>query len=331
MRAILIALVVIGLGALIYFRPHFAMCASNGEIAEPEKESIDAAALAFVERLYAEQPEAALAAMSRGGDTDEVRNTLAALARSVRETPGENRAVHERHRLLHLGLDSGGTPCVSDDGVAVLANGGGLRTAFAVVTEALPGAAERSWTLWLVREGSEWRVRKFNVGLSAVAGRRALDMLTEAQRQERLGYDFNATLLYDMAGRAAYRGSFFESAEGDRVFAARAAHRRHPELPEEPPYAFVLGGRSFPLEVIKPIGDERRRLVLILTQPAGGWRGVEDAERRNRELIAAMNRYRGEWRQVFDALVVQAPMDEPDRSWGTVYRREGGYVRPPPS
>ena len=54
MRAILIALVVIGLGAWIYFRPHFAMCASNGEIAEPEKESIDAAALAFVERLYAE-------------------------------------------------------------------------------------------------------------------------------------------------------------------------------------------------------------------------------------------------------------------------------------
>jgi hypothetical protein len=329
MRAILVALILLGVGAWIYFRPHFAVCSSNGEIATAERESIDAAALAFVERLYGAQPETALAAMARGGGTPEVRAALVAISQGVRAAPGDNRAVNERYRLLHLGPASGGSPCIQGESVVTLANGGGVRTAVAVVAEALPGAAERSWTLWLVREQGAWRVRRFNVSLSGVAGRRAGDFLAEARRQAARGHAFNATLCYDMAGQIAYRGSFFQSAVGNRVVAERAAHQRHADVPAEPPYRFVLGGRSFPMQVVKMVGDGQGEFALVLTQPAGAWRGVEAAERSNRALIEAMNAHRGEWREVFDYLVVQTPMEPADRSWGTVYRRDRGYVSAP--
>ncbi len=319
-------LLVIAAGAWLFFRPHFAICSSNDEIAAAEKDSIDAAALAFVDRLYAGEPDAALAAMSSGAETPRVRAALDALVQGVRADPGAGRTVRERHQLLHVGPSTGGTPCIRGDSVATLANGGGLRTAFVVVAEAVGGGAERSWTLWLVRERQQWRVRKFNVGLSAIAGSTAADFLAEAHRQQARGHAFNATLLYDLAAQAADRGSFFQSADGNHVAAARAVHERHPELPADPPYAFVLGRRSFPLQVVKPLGDGQGDLALVLTRPAGAWRGVDDAERSNRALIEAMNARRGEWREVFDYLVVQTPMNQPGRSWGTVYRREGRYV-----
>lgn len=329
MRGCLLALFLLaaaGAGAWFFIRPHVAACSSNDEIPVAEGEAIDAAALAFVEHLHDGRPDDALAAMSRGAETAEVSQALATLAENVRAAPGEGRALQERYRLLHLGPASGGTPCIYGESVATLANGGGIRTAVAVVTEALPGAAERAWTLWLVREQGAWRVRKFNVGLSAVAGRRAADFLVEARRQAARGHAFNATLLYDMAGETAYRGSFFESAIGNRVVAERTVHRRHADLPAEPPYRFELGGRAFPLQVVKLVGDGRGELALVLTQPAGAWRGIDAAERSNLALIAAMNAHRGEWREVFDYLVVQTPMDRPERSWGTVYRSDGRRV-----
>lgn len=326
MRAILVVLVLIGVGALLYFRPHVAACSGNGALAAGERESIDAAALAFVDRVYAGEPEAMLAGMARGADSAEVRTALAGVSESVRATPGEERVVRERYRLLHLGASSGGTPCVDGESVVTLANDGGLRTAVAVVTEALPSAAERSWTMSLAHQRGGWRVRRFNVSLSGVAGGRAEDFLAEARRQERSGHGFNATLLYDMAGQLAYRGAFFQSAIGNRVVAARAAHRRHAELPADASTRFVLGGATFPLEVVKVIGDGRGELALVLTQPAGAWRGTQAAEASNRALIEAMNAHRGEWRDAFDYIVVQTPMEQPERSWGTVYRSEGRYV-----
>ncbi|MGH6952409.1 MAG: hypothetical protein ACREH4_16215 [Vitreimonas sp.] len=326
MRAILVVLVLLGIGAWLYFRPHVGMCSGNGEIAAAEREDIDAAALAFVERLYGAQSEAALDAMAPGAETPEVRAALVAVSQSVRAAPGDNRAVGERYRLLHLGPASGGTPCIDGESVVTLANGGGMRTAVAVVTEALPGAAERSWTLWLAHERGDWRVRRFNVSLSGAAGGRADDLLAEARRQERRGNAFNATLLYDMAGQLAYRGSFFQSAIGNRVVGERAAHRRHGDLPAEPPYRFTLGGRAYALQLVKVVGDGQGELALVLTQPAGAWRDANTAERSNRALIEAMNAHRGEWREAFDYIVVQTPMEQPERSWGTVYRSEGRYV-----
>lgn len=326
MRAILVVLVLLGVGAWLYFRPHVGVCSGNGEIAAAEREDIDAAALAFVERLYEPQSEAALDAMAHGAETPEVRAALVAVSRSVRAAPGDNRAVGERYQLLHLGPASGGTPCIDGESVVTLANGGGLRTAVAVVTETLPGAAERSWTLSLTHAQGAWRVRRFNVSLSGVAGGRADDFLAEARRQERNGHAFNATLLYDMAGQLAYRGAFFQSAIGNRVVAERAAHRRHAELPADASTRLVLGGSAFPLELVKVVGDGRGELALVLTRPAGAWRGAAAAERSNRTLIEAMNVHRGEWRDAFDYIVVQTPMDRPERSWGTVYRSDGRYV-----
>ena len=325
---LLVVLLLAIAGAAVWFavRPHIAVCASNDEIPADEAQAIDAAALSFVGHFHDGQPEAALAAMSRGAETAELRQVITALSEDVRAAPGEGRAVRERYRLLHLGPASGGTPCISGESVATLANGGGPRTAVAVVTETLPGAAERSWTLSLVREQGAWRVRRINVGLSATAGRRAGDFLAEARRQEARGHAFNATLLYDMAGEVAYRGTFFQSAIGNRVVAERAAHPRHEDLPADPPYRFVLGDRVFPLQLVKLIGDGRGELALVLTQPEGAWRGTEAAERSNLALIAAMNTHRGEWREVFDYLVVQTPMDRPERSWGTVYRADGTRV-----
>lgn len=325
MRAILVVLVLLGIGAWLYFRPHVGVCSGNGEIAAAEREDIDAAALAFVERLYEAQPEAVLAVMAQGADTPEVRAALGGVSESVRAAPGQERVVRERYRLLHLGPASGGTPCVDGERVVTLANDGGWRTAVAVVTEALPGA-ERSWTLSLTHTQGAWRVRRFNVSLSGVAGGRADDFLAEARRQERKGHAFNATLLYDMAGQLAYRGAFFESAIGNRVVAERAAHRRHAELAADAPTRFVLGGSAFPLDLVKVVGDGRGELALVLTRPAGAWRGAAAAEASNRALIEAMNAHRGEWRDAFDYIVVQTPMEQPERSWGTVYRSDGRYV-----
>jgi hypothetical protein len=310
--------------------PHVAVCSRDAEISAEDRRAIDEVAMAFVDRIYANDAAGAFNSMSPAAQDDATRRGLDTVTEAARAYPGDQRRVHERYMLRHVGAESGHSPCIEGDRVTTLANGGGAQTAFALVTEALGGRAERTWTLWLNLDGGTWRVRAFNVGLSAVAARSANDFVEEGLRQEREGHSFNATILFDLANQASDRGSFFVSADRNRVAAIRRDRQRHPDLVGDAPYTFVLGDQRFSINAVRPIADSQGEFALVLVQTQTPWRGQDEAERSNRTLIDAMNAHRSEWREVFDALIVQTPMDEPRRSWGTVYGRDEGYRSPAP-
>lgn len=307
-------------------RPQLGVCSRDSEIENGERQTIDAAAAAFVNALYAGDANAAFAAMSPSAQSGATREGIGAVIETVRAVPGQGRAVAERFLLLHAGAESGQSQCVAGDRVTTLANGGGAKAAFALVSEALPGGAQRTWTLWLTPHDGAWRVRAFNFGLSEIAGRNARDLIEEALRQERLGNTFNATILFDVANQISQRASFFVSAEQNLVRRLRSERSRHPDLAGEAPYAFALDDMAFPVSAVRPLAFESGDLALLLVQAPRPWQGEDAAEASNRALIDAMNAHRGEWSAVFDPLIVQTPMDQPERSWGTVYRRARGYV-----
>lgn len=309
--------------------PHVAVCSRNEEIASSERAAIDQTAIEFIERIYAGDSSGAFSSMLTSAQDDATRNGLATLAEAARSYPGEQRRVADRYLLQHVGAESGQSPCIEGNRVTTLANGGGSRTAFALVTETLQAGAERTWTLWLNLEEGTWRVRAFNVGLSGFAGRSANDLIEEALRQDRDGHSFNATILFDLANQASNRGSFFTSADQNRVAQIRRERPRHPELAGEAPYTFVLGDKRFSVTTVRPLADGQGTLSLVLVLARTPWRGEGEAERANRTLIDAMNAHRAEWREVFDALVVQTPMEEGGRSWGTVFRNDEGYRNEP--
>jgi hypothetical protein len=325
---VLIAAVAVAaiVGLSVQVGPVISVCSHNDEIPTGERAEIVEAGQDFMALVRSEDAAAVRGAMSRDGQAGTELATLANLIRG--QHAGADITLADTYKVdTPVGSRNGSSLCGAPSQPALLSRHGGAHVALVTFEQPLSGAT-RTWTLYFERDGGEWRVRHFHVGLSGLAGRDGRDIRELARAQDAAGHAFNATLLYDTAGTLLSRGESFQPSEACGLARERETLRRHPDIAGAAPYAFQLGDASFAVKNVSIVGaGGDQSLVLILNQPGEALTETE-ASARNRLLIDAMNLYRPGWREVFDALVASYPTSA-NAVWRTVYDPDRGYLSDP--
>lgn len=331
---IVVALVVVAafaaaaMGFSLRIGPVLSVCSRDNEIPAADRAAIVRGAQEFVALVRSGAPEAVRNAMSsEARQSTELRAIEAAQHSAAALSSGADVSVEEVYKLfVPIGSREGMSICGDTRNPSMVARHGGANVALVVFSEPLNGSA-RHWTVYLEREAGAWRVRHFQFGLSAIAGRDGADFRALARAQARAGNTFNAALLYQIATRLVDRGESFQPAAQYGLARERSSAAPHPDISGAAPYTFHLGERSFLVSNLNVTGTGDQKTVLILTQPGEPLTATEAAQR-NRELIDAMNSERPEWRAVFDALVASYPTG-PNTNWRTVYTSDAGYLAEP--
>lgn len=323
---VLLLIIVVGtIGVFVWVQPSFSICRRAAEIDTPTRTAITQAGLSFVRLLREGESTAAYDAMTEAGRAATERMEMIGAIEQIQAEAAGEPEVRDVYSLFTVGGQRGATPCATGGAhPAFVARGGGANTAFVLIAEPQQGG-ERMASLWLVRQDGRWMVHGFHIGRSAIAGRNGADFWRLADEQRVRGHTFNATLLYEFARMTLYRGDWFQSGEAYGFNRAYERLQRHGDLSRSAPHRFVLGGETFTIGYLQAIGTGDGSLVLMLEQRAETPEAVPDAVVRNRALIDAMNRYRPEWRQGFDALVSAYPTGG-TRVYRTAYDAEQGYV-----
>jgi hypothetical protein len=309
------------------------VCLANDEIDPATREDLHSTALEFI-ALFARAPLEARAQMSRRGRAAtrerEALTNAQAIYRAA-ETP-EPPEVTETYLLRFLsGSETGPhVPCNFRDGrPAFAARGGTPMSAVVLMTEEMPGASERTTTVWLEHENGAWRVRAINFGLSRIAGMDSEQMWEAARQQRARDHDFNAAMLYVAAQTAAQRGSFYQLRmmqyfnQDYRTFTA-------PELLQgPPPFSWTFRGETFRVNGVQYTGFESGDVGLIIDHAPAAWAENTEAEAINRRLIDGFVAANPHWRETFDAIVARAAKPGSNQRWGTVYTATRGYDAPP--
>ncbi len=312
--------------ASLHVGPVITICAHNNEIPAVERAEIVEAGQNFLELVRSGDAAAVRGAMSRDGQSGTELEILAnQIEGQLADTELDLTNVYRVY--TPIGSRNGSSICGAPSRPALVSRHGGARVALATFEQQLSGAT-RTWTLYFERDRGAWRTRHFYVGVSGLAGRNGRDIRELARAQEVAGNAFNATLLYDTAGLLLSRGESFQPSEAYGLTQEREALERHPDIAGAAPYEFRLGATSFAvsnLTIVGAGGDQS--LVLVLNQPGEPLTEAEAAVR-NRLLIDAMNHYRAEWREAFDALVASYPTGT-NTIWRTVYDPDTGYLAAP--
>lgn len=325
---VVVAIVAAGIYFGVRIGPVFSVCRADSEMSQAEYSEVANLSIDAVRKMRAGEADAVYQMMSTDARAITDRDALVQLARTVGapELKGEITARHV-FRIFALGGSTGNVMCNTPKGTAFLARGGGMRTAFAEVVEPVSGA-ERSWVVWLQQERGAWRIRALHTEVTAIAGHSGAHLWDMARDEAGRGHAFNATVLYDVAASALRRGPNMQPPEADGFAPAYSALQRHADLPGPPPLTFHLGGREFPIRWMTVTGTGDNKLTLIIDRE-GPIVSEGEAPARNHELIDAMNAHRGEWKDVFDAIVVGYPTGERGRVWRTVYSGSSGYLEEP--
>lgn len=325
----LLIILVSSVGLFLWLQPSISFCTRNDQIDARARAAIVATAQAYVTLLRDGETTAALEAMTPEGRARTERIALVNIVEHIQAEPGGDPSVQEVLSLVTYGGQRGMTPCSSDRAhPTFVSRGAGMNTAFVLIAEPIEGG-ERTTSLWLARQDGRWRVHGAHVGRSAVAGRDGARFRRDADAQRVRGNAFNATLLYEFARITLNRGNWYQSADAYGFSRAYTRLQRHRDLSPSAPHTFRLGGEEFSIGYLQVVGTGDGSFLLLLEQRAETPEDVPGAIARNRALIDAMNRYRPEWREVFDGLASAYPTGGTN-VWRTVYDAESGYVSEAP-
>lgn len=303
--------------------PVYSVCSRNDEIAASDRDEIVDSAEQFLALLRAGDAASARDAMSTEARAATEVAGLQSAVSAAQSDGGQQGAVDEVFKLFApLGSRNGMSPCGPPSQPDLVSRHGGTNSALVTVIQPLAGG-ERTWTIYLERDRSAWRVRHFHLTPSAINGRDGAAFRELAHAQARAGNTFNATILYDVTALLLTRGDSFVPSEAYGLSSERG--ERHPDLAGNAPFAFRLGDEQYSVSLLNVTGTNDGSMVLLLEQmgePPGD-RALAIA--RNRALIDAMNAHRPEWRDAFDALVAAYPTGGRN-VWRTVYERNDGYA-----
>ena len=173
------------------------------------------------------------------------------------------------------------------------------------------------FTLWLLREGSAWKVNSFAFNVAALSGRNALQLWQVARAQHQHGHEFNATLLYFAAVQIANRGPDLELAFAPQMVQEQAQVIPPKELTGPPPFHIEGDGKQFSLLNIGST-DVDGRMYLAITYDAAPWKSTKQVEHSNQALIALITKLFPEYAEVFQGVVAQASERGTGRTFATV-------------
>ncbi|HEY5208746.1 MAG TPA: hypothetical protein VIJ42_04785 [Stellaceae bacterium] len=296
-------------GWRLSYQPVLARCTVDGAIADGTRQVLDQTALKFVNTVAGINPVGAYGMLTTATRTAfSPDKFLAALRPSLEPvTPfSEVRVAHayfieaasggRDQRVICGHLDQ------PDHWVAVTAKPVPEQAHLIVETAAKGG--RWAFVLWLVREG-DWRVQGFDFTAMGMAGKSADAILAMARQERARHHDFNAVLLFGAAQHLVYRGTDVQLGIAPAIDAEIAALPVPAYLRGRPPLGWKFGDDTYHIVNIGAAGAGDK-MYLAITQELAPWQGDEDADRRNRGLIADFVKAVPEYADAFAGLVIVA-------------------------
>jgi hypothetical protein len=294
----------------------FDSCQTDGEIAADQREPYERAALQFTTAVVKQDMEEAYrltAPDTRGGATPEQMKAalLPSLAPFVQGL-GERHVAHSylvttrgsiaKHTVTCSSGAKGSSDAMGDK--VVVAVKSESKEAYVILDAEIPNHTV-SFIVWLVLDGSEWRVSGVHVTRTKALGRTAADYRTMAQEERQRGHLFNAAILLSGASNLAYRGAFMQLSLWQDIRQEEASAERPPELKGNLPFTWQFEPDTFRVVALGPFVIENR-LGLLIHREAPSFAVLALVDQENRRLMSSLLRKRPEIREVFGAIAVQA-------------------------
>jgi hypothetical protein len=301
--------------------PFVSDCKTDAEISEPTRNSVNRAALEFVQRALG--PDSALAYSSM---TDDARKEVSGetFANSIQQLVklGPFSDLHVTHTYVANIVGGNeprpvvcGTLSRAQDWVAVTIRPGPAQAH--VVVEA--STVNNSWAfvLWLWFERENWHVEYLQFTMDKVVGKSADDFQALAENERRVQHSFNAYIPYAAALQLSYWGPHFQLGVRPEIQNAANELKAPRELWGRPPFVWELGKSKFTVLRVSPLGVGGK-IYLELDHEIDAWTDNEEAEMKNYELIAGFGQAYPEYKSAFAGLVARAHERGGTRVFGTV-------------
>jgi hypothetical protein len=302
------------------------VCRIDNEIASAPRDALEDQALAFVRAALGTTPQAAYAMMAPEAQSRTSAQGFADQVRTLSSSSGPFENLRVTHAYLITGVAEGtaqpralcGTP----------ANGQWVSVAIKPQPEqayVVVGAQTRNnawaFTLWLVPDGSEWRVLNFHVGISAIAGRTPEDLLALIRDEREAGRAFNAAIVLAAARDLSNRGPTFQLGISQALQAESDKLRVPTELQGTPPFTWKMKGKPYTVAGAGMIGVGKD-IGIVFILPHKTWTDDQAAVAANRAFIEAFVATHPDYARAFDFLAARAM--KPDNSPGPTTRYENG-------
>ena len=268
------------------------------------------AALRFVGDLVSDNADAAYAELDAAS---QAATRPAKLRRSIHDIvapagPLSDFQLTEMYRIdVAFGQQRNQAMCANstnpDDQVAVAVTSA-AKQAY-VVVEGHGKTMDWAFVLWFVDEQG-WRVQAVNISPSTLAGRSAEEVWRQARGERDRHHIFNATVLYSAANQLADRGSNFRLALQQRIRGEMAKLTVPRELQGPMPFTWhLIGPDSYKIVWIGATAFDAK-IYLSIVQEIEPWPTDQEADRRNRQLIAEVASVFAEYSSAFAGVTVTA-------------------------
>lgn len=320
------AMIILALGSVMAGGPAIAQltavsCATNDEIPADKRAVLEQAALGFVQALIDFNAEAAYTALSPEAKQAVPQDKLATLIAAAIRPMAPFSDVHVAQ--IHLVKAATSAPNARALCGSLASPEGWVSVAVKPIAEQahiLIDAQTRNngwaFTLWLTPE-PDWRVAYFQLTASSMVGKTAHDIWDLARSEQQARHDFNAAILYRAANQLAYRGPNFQLGISSEIQKEMQKMRLPSELQGQAPFIWKFSGGEYKVLDIGPIGVGGK-IYLMITQEIAPWGADQEADQRNRALIADFKRAVPEYSSVFAGLLVGAKESGGNRFFRTV-------------
>jgi hypothetical protein len=180
-------------------------------------------------------------------------------------------------------------------------------------------------SLWFLQGDGTWKLHAFHLDSAGIAGRDANALFALAKKERLAGHTFNAAILYGAVGQLLQRGPGLQLGLTQAVAEDAADLSIPPDFQGSPPFQLHLGGTTYTVGALSPIGLEGQ-IGLIISLPQDTWHGTQGAIEVNHRFLTAFMAAYPEFSDVFQFLVARAVLPDRSGGYGTVYRVGKGFV-----
>lgn len=191
---------------------------------------------------------------------------------------------------------------------------------------------DNDWSVfvYLAPQGGAWKVLSFDLHVASLAGRSARELQRLAQEQQAKGHGLTATLLLKAAISAADRGANARPVLKMDLERALKAMETPPAIAGDPPWPWLMDGRTYHVGSIGVVG-QGRDLVLLIYRFTERWQGAAAADAESRDMISSLVNLHPELKEAFPAIVVRALKPDQSGGWATAYEFAKGFGQAPPA
>jgi len=303
-----------------------ASCKADDEVSTKDRETIGQVALKFVQDALGGDPSAAYAIFTTDAKENVPLERFVSSFQNGIKPMGPFKDLKVAH--TYLAKVTGG----SQEQRVVCGNVSSPQTWVAVnvrpgpweahvILEAQTQNNTVDFVIWLIPEEGNWRVQYVHYATVGMVGKTAVDLQKTAAEENAKQHGFNAFILYAAALQLADRGPFFQLGIRPEMEKKIGEIPRPRILEGQAPFIWSFDKSTFKVLNVGPVGIGGK-IYLLVDHEIEPWAQDEEADRRNRNLIAGFMKAYPEYKEAFAGLVVRAHERGGSRGFGTVEQNQ---------